>query len=140
MLRGFSPGKQNADLFRTSLGAFLEHGQDQLRDFLQRVEYALSGDGNRFEGRLAFDGEVLLQIRLQIPTFRLSDRQRQSRTARRWDSILVRADTPRIVWAVGNRSRSPHASPNIRDHRKPRPQLDDPFPSIFLRLRKRPSM
>ena len=50
MLRGFSPGKQNADLFRTFLGVFLEHGQDQLRDFLQRVEYALSGDGNRFAG------------------------------------------------------------------------------------------
>src|ERR1019366_10773563 len=113
MLRGFSPGKQNADLFRTSLDVFLELGQDQLRDFLQRVEYALSRIGNRFAGRLAFDGEVLLQIRLQMPTFRLSDRQRQRRTARRWDSILAGAETPGIVWAVGNRSKSPSKSLNI---------------------------
>jgi hypothetical protein len=46
----------------TELGIFLEFGENELGDFLERVEHALTRDGDGLESRLALDVEFLLQI------------------------------------------------------------------------------
>ena len=47
---------------RKSLCVFLEFGEDELGDFLERIEHALARDGNGFERRLALHGELLAEL------------------------------------------------------------------------------